>query len=175
MNTRHKQVALRVFSGENQSQAYEAVYGKNPNSRFLASQLLTSPNMKAYLNDLNRRREAVVLANVTHSSIATPDERKERLTEILRADLTDFQDGEGHPKLDKDVPNHRAAREHYHRVKYDKFGNPIITKNIKLTDPIEAIRELNRMDGSYAPSKHMIAQRVTFEIEQVDKRKRGED
>lgn len=176
-NSRQKQVALNVFCGLNQTEAYEKVYGPNTNNRFLASQLLTTPHVKEYLDSLNRRREAVVLANKTletTETILTKNEKRAILAEIARARLVDFtKDGE--PVLSGGTPNARAAREYYHRRRIDSNGNPIITKNIKLIDPIAAIAEDNKMSGDYAPSKHLVAQRVVFEINQVERKKRGEE
>ena len=175
LNTRQHRFILNLFQGMSQTDAYiNAGYDVSRDvAGAQASILLAKPRITEELDRLNAKRQAIVVANEINS-IASPDERKQRLTEILRADLTDFQDDAGQPKLDKDIPYHRAAREHYHRVKHDRQGNPLITKSIKLGDPIEAIRELNKMDGSYAPSRHLVAQKVVFEIEQVDKRKRGE-
>ncbi|KKK75552.1 hypothetical protein LCGC14_2872540, partial [marine sediment metagenome] len=42
--------------------------------------------------------------------------------------------------------------------------------NAKMVSPVEAIKELNRMEGSYAPIKHAVDQRVVFEIVRVDAR-----
>jgi len=155
INHRQRTVILNVIAGMNQTEAYERAYGPNPNSRFLASQLLNTPHIKAELERYQDRKADVIIANDVNNLIASPQERKQILTELLRAQLVDFQDNEGQPKLDKDTPNHRAAKEYYHRQKFDKFGNPIITRSIKLSDPIAAIQELNKMDGAYAPSKHL--------------------
>ena len=155
MNTRQRQVVLNVYSGMNQTKAYETVYGENSNSRFLASQLLTSPNVKAYLDSLIRRKEAITMAVSNENAIdyaLTKAEKRKALAEILR---------EGKP----------TTETTYNR-KIE--GRPGLTATMTRRDIIEAIREDNKMEGHYAPSKHLIAQKVVFEIEQVDKRKRGE-
>jgi len=139
-----------------------------------ASQLLALPNVSYELDRLNAKRQEIIVSNEINNCLSK-EEKRTILAEIARANLVDFQDDDGTPKLDKDTPHNKAAREYYHRVKYDRDGQPIITKSIKLTDAIEAIREDNKMTGDYAPSKHMVAQKVVFEIEQVDKKKRGED
>jgi len=131
-------------------------------------------NVRAYYNQLMERK-ADVVTKALAESIASPLERKAILSEILRARLIDFIGDDGQPNLSKDTPNNRAAKEFYHKKRYDREGNPIVTKSIKLTDPIAAIQELNKMDGSYAPSKHVIAQRVQFEIEYVEKKRIEEE
>ena len=44
-------------------------------------------------------------------------------------------------------------------------GNP------KQADPVMAIRELNKMEGHYAPEKHAVIGKVIFEVVHVEKRK----
>ena len=39
-----------------------------------------------------------------------------------------------------------------------------IDGNRKLTNPVEAIKEINRMTGSYPPERHLIGQKVVFEV-----------
>ena len=117
-------------------------------------------------------RIAELKADLESKTIMSVKERKERLSELARARLVDFVK-DGQPVLNKDIPNAGAAKEFYHRTKRDKFGNPIETRAIKLSDPIEAIRELNKLGGDYPPSKHLHAGRVQFEVVHVD-RTRGE-
>jgi len=42
--------------------------------------------------------------------------------------------------------------------------------NVKQTNPVEAIRELNRMGGDYPPTKHLVGQKVIFEVVYVDRK-----
>ena len=175
LNSRQHQVLLNIFSGIPQRKAYQAVY---PVSDSVAdtncSSLLALPKFSKELNRLRHQKELVAVANSVQDSIATPTERKQILTELLRAQLVDFQDEKGEPKLSKDTPHARAAKEYYHRQRFDKGGNPIVTKSIKLADQIAAIQELNKMEGSYAPTKHLVGQ-VRFNVNLVDKGKRGEE
>ena len=158
-----------------QTQAYINAGYSNVLAKANASILVnTNEYVKAYYNQLCERRDNITLAKVTET-VLSATEKRSILAEIARAQLSDFQDQDGEPLLSKDTPQGRAVREYYHRRRVDKDGNPIVTKSIKLINPIEAIQEDNKMAGDYAPSKHLIAQKVTFEIEQVDKRKRGED
>ena len=128
--------------------------------------------VRDYYNKLIERKERVATKALAET-IASPLERQQILSEILRARLIDFTDEGGQPKLSKDIPNNRAAKEFYHKQRLDRDGNPVISKSIKLNDPISAIQELNKMDGSYAPSKHLVAQRVQFEIEYVERPREG--
>jgi len=106
-----------------------------------ASDLAAKGEIKGRLEEMRKE--------VKSSLIATETERRERLSEYMRADLVDFIGKDGEPALSRDIPNHSAAREYYHRTKFDKGGNPIITKSIRLLNPISAIAELNKMDGIY--------------------------
>ena len=173
LNARQRHFAVNYASGMTQSEAYiQAGYNVDPelgSASDCASRLMQSnASVKAYYNQLMERKASVVVKS-NAETIASPLERKAILSEILRARLIDFIGGDGQPKLSRDTPNNRAAKEFYHKRRTDRRGNPIITKSIKLTDPIAAIQELNKMEGSYAPSKHMIAQRVQFEVRMVAK------
>jgi len=94
-----------------------------------------------------------------------PKERKEILSEIGRGRLTDFIDTDGQPKLDENTPYNRAAAEYSIRETYNKQGDPVITKSIKLHNPIPAINELNKMDHIYedkTPEGRVIVNSFTF-------------
>ena len=160
LNTRQHQVVLLVFSGMNQSDAYEKVYGPNPNSRFLASQLLNTPHIKAYLESLNKRREELVIAHEV-KTIGTVTERQERLTEIYRANLVDFIDEDGRvKKLSKDIPNHAALSEYSVTSIGHDDGEQVMKRSLKLRDPIAAIQEQNKMEHIYETDTKNIYQDI---------------
>jgi len=182
MNSRQHRFILNLFQGMNQTDAYinAGYHCADPGTAAAcATELLKLPNISQELARLMTKREAIVTANVINASISpsvlTKAEKRSILAEIARARLVDFQDKDGQPALTGDTPNNKAAKEFYHRQRFDRNGNPIITKSIKLVDAIEAIREDNKMTGDYAPSKHLIGQKVIFEINQVEKKKRGEE
>lgn len=161
LNTRQHLVLINALKGMNQTDAYSAVYGKDDNYFNLAqraSNLFNNVNFKTALDNALRLEE-----DKLQESLLSDSEKRSILAKIARAELTDFLK-DGKPHLDKSVPNSKAAKEFYHKVKLDREGNPIVTSSIKLADAIEAIREDNKMMGSYAPSKHMIAKRVVFDI-----------
>ncbi len=175
MNTRQHRFVLNLFQGMNQTDAY--IQARNGDSRDLpgtnAATLIANPSIAKELNRLNAKREAVVTANEINNCLSR-DEKRSLLAEIARARLIDFSK-DGEPALTEDTPNNRAAREFYHRKRFDKDGNPIITKSIKLTSAIEAIAEDNKMEGHYAPSKHMVAQSVQINVVHQKKLRNGED
>jgi hypothetical protein len=133
-----------------------------------------NPTIKAELERLYSLQKEKALAIVTETVMA-PLERRQRLSEIARGRLVDFQDEGGEPRLDKNTPNNGAAREYSTRVRSDKEGSTTISKTVKLNNPVEAIQELNKMGGDYAPSKHLVGHKVVFEVIHVDKRKQGEE
>ncbi len=149
LNTRQHQVVLYVYTGMSQTEAYEKVYGPNPNSRFLASQLLNTPHVKDYLEALNRRKEELIIANEVNS-VASPIERKQVLTELLRAKLVDFIDEDGRVKtLSTDIPHHAALSEYSVTSIGHDDGEQVTKRSLKLRDPIAAISELNKMEHIY--------------------------
>ena len=176
LSSRQKRTGIKIATGMTQTDAYQSVYNcTRATAERESSRLMTqNPLMKPYVDSLIRQHECASLA-IMAKEIMSPKERQVRLTEIARARLVEFQDEAGTPTLTKDTPNNAAAKEYYHKQRVDRDGNPVISKSIKLTDPIEAIRELNKMDGSYAPSKHLIAQKVKFEVRMVEKPRREEE
>ena len=66
----------------------------------------------------------------------------------------------------------------YNKHKYRKDGLPVITKAIKLNDPVTAMREITLRRGAYAPEKHAILGDFTIEVEYVNRdrnRNKAED
>jgi len=160
LNSRQRLFCVNLASGMSQSQAYLAAGYSSVQPGADASHLLAdNPNVKPYLDQLIERKNNIALAKVAES-VLSANEKRTILAEIARAQLVDFQDDNGEPKLDRNTPQGRAAREYYHRkrtVGRGKDKQEIITKSIKLLDPIAAIQEDNKMAGHYAPSKHLVA------------------
>lgn len=111
------------------------------NAMVISSHLLSHPKVRNRLQEL----QAIDLS----AQIMSVKERKERLSEIARAELVDFLDVEGRPTLTRDTPHHAAAMELVHRAQSTKDGGLIVTKAIKLRDPVTAISELNKMEHVY--------------------------
>jgi phage terminase small subunit len=91
-------------------------------------------------------------------AIASAEERKKILTEIARGRLTNFviADESGtHIRVDPESLDNRAVKGlKSRRVPGHGEDAPdeVITE-IQLADPVKAINELNRMDGSHSPKK----------------------
>ena len=166
LNSRHKLVLMNSLKGMNQTESYEAVYGHTIGVQQRASELFRNVVFKRELERLqNRQLEAVA------SQVLSKTEKRQILATIARAQLTDMLDDEGNIKLDKNSPTTKALKEWYRRQRTDRDGNPITTSSVKLLDPITAIMEDNKMTGDYAPSKHLVAKRVQFDVNLVEKRK----
>jgi len=174
LNARQHRFALNLVQGMSQTDAYLNA-GYNVPREVAASnaaQLIRNPRVSTFYDSL---RTAAVTE--LQDAVLSDSEKRSILAKIARAELTDFLDGSGRPSLTKKTPNAKAAKEFYHKTQLDKDGNPIVTSSIKLVDAIEAIREDNKMMGSYAPSKHLIGQKVHVEIAFVDRKRltEGED
>jgi len=166
LNSRQKLVLINALKGMNQTDAYEAVYGLNPNSYTIASELFRKPHFKAELERLQDKQIEIVNAQVLSKS-----EKRQILASFARAQLIDLIDENGQVKLDKKSPAAKALKEWYRREKTDKDGNPIVTSSLKMIDPLTAIMEDNKMTGDYAPTKSLIASRVQFEVRMIERNK----
>lgn len=175
LNARQRRFCLFLSTGMTQNDAFIKAGYSPDNLRSGPSEIIRdNPAVNAELERLQSLQSSKALAIVTETVMA-PLERRQRLSEIARGDLTDFMDGDGEPRLNKDTPNRRAAKEHYHRTKTDRAGHGVVTKSIKLGDPVAAIQELNKMGGDYAPSKHLVGHKIVFEVVHVDKKQKQEE
>jgi len=156
LNSRQHLFVLNLLAGMNQTEAYiKAGYLPDGAAQNASLLLINNHHVKAFYERKLALLSSKTLALV-EKTIMQPTEIKQRLSTLARANLVDFLDATGQPSLTRDTPNHQAATEYYHRHRVDSDGNPIITKNIKLVNPIEPLRELARMHGMYAPSKHLV-------------------
>jgi len=160
LNTRQRLVLINALAGMNQTDAYEKVYGPNPNSYTLASELFRKPHFHSELQLALQRKEEILTAQDVNMITAgqldivlTRTEKRAILADVLRNGLP-------------------TTETRYNR-KIE--GQPGITTTMTRRDIIEAIREDNKMSGDYAPSKHLIGQKVIFEVSQVEHKKRGEE
>ena len=175
LSSRQRQFAINYASGMTLTEAYVKAGYSQEDPRSAASALFaTNRSVQALYNNIVKRREDIALAAITET-IMQPHEVKARLSELARANLVDFLDAEGRPNLSKDTPHHSAAKKYYRKHRIDRNGNPVEVSEIALVDQIEALRELAKIHGLYAPQKHMVAQRVTFEVSLVEKGRREEE
>ena len=134
---------LFLFRGNSQTMAYRTAFPKSQNWSdnavyVQASRLANSPKIILSLAELQKTCEDPTIASVI--------ERKRKLTTYQRANLIDFINPDGEPELSKETPGHEAAAEYEVSTRYTKTGDKVITKRIKLRDPIAAIAEHNRME-----------------------------
>lgn len=119
--------------------------------RSIASELLTKPNVQKRLEELRKKAE--------DESVMSVLERKQRLTEIARARISDFvrcEGGKARIAVNLESLNSAAIQEVVsEEVQIGKRDGaiPAVITKLKLRDPVAAIAELNRMDGAYAPTK----------------------
>jgi hypothetical protein len=90
-------------------------------------------------------------------------ERTERLSEIARARLPDYLVN-GEPSIDASSPNPGAVEGYKVNTRFTKEGEPVTTREIKLHSPVQAIAELNKMEGEYAPQRTEITGKDGAEI-----------
>ena len=129
--------------------------------------------IQARLQELRQKVEDASVMNVL--------ERKQRLTEIARARLTDFMelgaDG-AWVNLGPEVPMTGAILAIHSRTAYDEdTALPTIYTSVKLHNPIQAIQELNKMDKIYTDGAQVNIDNRKIEIhvtEQSDRALLGE-
>lgn len=148
-NKRHEKFALNIFKGMTQRDAaLEAGY-KPSRVDVTASELVRNRKVFDRIQELYKMAES--------DGIMTVRQRKERLSEIARARLTDYITcGPDRDLINvgPESPNTAALQEITSRTEYDKDGAgvAVITK-LKLHEPVRPIAELNKMGGDYPPSK----------------------
>ncbi len=150
-NPKWERFCLLHFQGKSgQDAAIEA--GFKPNSAVVwASRLLKKPQIKRRIIELQKKAEK--------DSVATVLERRQTLTQIIRARVSDFTrcvDGEARITVDLKSVNSAAIQEVVTEDMQLGKGDsaiPVKLTKLKLRDPVAAIAELNKMDGSYAPTK----------------------
>ena len=137
---------LKYFELGNATEA-AIIAGYSPHTAaVIASENLTKPKIIGRIHELQQR--------VEDESVMTVLERKQKLTEIARCNLLDYQeigaDG-SYLSIGKESPNTGAISEITSRTEYDKDGSgaTLITR-VKLHNPIQAITEMNKMDNIYS-------------------------
>jgi len=172
LNSRQYRFCLNILQGMSQTEAYlQAGYNvarevAGPNSY----QLINNPKIVSFLTAHQTNQLAKI-----ESQLLSKSEKRTILANIARAQLIELIDDDGNLKVNKNSPAVKALKEYYRKVRLDREGNPIIISSAKLLDPLAAIMEDNKMTGDYAPSKHMVASRVQFEVSLVEKGRREED
>jgi len=159
MKLTHKQeqFTLNLLAGMSQRDAYtKAGYSKKQPISVIDSNacvLAKSSKVLARQAELNKKAESNKVAGV--------EERKSILTEIARARQTDFMtcsaDGVWMHDIGPETINKAGLKQI--QTTTMPFGGKednlsVILTKVELTNPIQAIAELNKMEGAYAPEKH---------------------
>ena len=149
LTQKQENFTLNLFQGMSQREAYvQAGYSDKglPNAIDVhASELAKNSKVIVRLSQLREKAES--------DKIMTVKERKERLSEISRGRLTDYQesgqDG-GWINIGPESPNTAALSEIVSTTKYDENGaSPTLISRVKLHNPVTAIAELNKMEKVY--------------------------
>ena len=143
LTKRQESFALLLFQGKPQREAYIlAGYSDKMSPSTIdedASRLAHSSKVLARVNELR--------AAVASPAIGTVEERMKRLTEIYRANLTDFVDKDGNIELKPSGALAEVVIEDWKGGKEERASSQ--TKRVKLRDPVSAIQEHNKMEHIY--------------------------
>lgn len=153
LSQRQEKFALNLFSGMTQREAWgKAGYSTKYSPAFIDS---NACNMAKTIKIQTRLAE--LRNQVSNDKVMSVQERKERLSEIARGRLTDYQesglDGSGYISITKESPNTAAIQSIESATKFDENGNTgtLFTK-VRLHNPVQAIQELNKLDRLYTDS-----------------------
>ena len=143
LSIRQKRFCRYVAEGDSPSfAAIKAGYSERGN-RSRACRLMKRDEIR---EEIRRLQE-----EIASPRIMTLQKRKERLTEIIRARITDYFEivkGDIKWKVNKEmVPD--GIFQIKTVTKTDKFGTTTISTSVKMGNVIKAIHELNKMEGLY--------------------------
>lgn len=151
---------LKYFELGNATEAALMAGYSQHTAAVIASENLTKPKIIERLQELRQKVEDGTIMSVL--------ERKQKLTEIARGNLLDYQeigaDG-GYLSIGKESPNTGSIQEIVSRTEYDKdgAGAALVTK-VKLHNPIQAIAEMNKMENIYSEGATVNIDNRTIEI-----------
>lgn len=160
LNPRQEKFCLSYFSGMPVYQAYLDA-GYSPQYATTAGSRL-SKNVKivARLAELQEAADSAKVMDVR--------ERKERLSEIARAKLTDFQTAGADGSwidIGPENPSAAALQEITSRTEYDDDGShPSVITKVKVHNPMQAIAELNKMEHIYEVGAKVLIDNRTLEV-----------
>jgi len=147
LTQKQEKFCLNLFAGMSQREAWlNAGYSKN-----MAVATIDSKACILAVNGKVRERLAELRKKAEDASIMSVIERKQRLSEIARAVVPDFQDEGGGINVKRGIPNVAAVSEVTTKSKYNRKNmEPVVITNLKLHSPIQAIAELNKMEKIYS-------------------------
>uniref|UniRef100_A0A6M3INW3 Putative terminase n=1 Tax=viral metagenome TaxID=1070528 RepID=A0A6M3INW3_9ZZZZ len=151
---------LKYFELGNASEAARLALYSPKTAATIGAENLLKPKIQTRLQELQRK--------VEDESVATVLERKQRLTEILRAEIPDYVSEDG-IKVEKSSPNVGAVSEVTTKTKvFKRGGEPVIITNLKLHSPIQAINELNKMEKIHTDGISVNVNQVEAKIVHFD-------
>lgn len=155
LTQKQENFCLNILQGMSQREAYIQSYKPNYAITTIdanASRLASNEKVLKRLTELREKAQ--------NSKIASVIERKEILSEIARASMANFvevgQDGAWF-NIDNTNLNNRAISSVQSKTVVGKDGaDDAVFIRVNLRDPIEAIKELNKMDGVYAENTTVV-------------------
>lgn len=156
---------LKYFETHNATQATIAAGYRPKYAAAIGSLNLGKPKIQARLQELSQR-----LKNAEDDSVMNVLERKQKLSEVGRVDVTEFVDQEGN--IDISGENTGAIAEVIVKDwRGGKGGAPQSrTKAVKLHSKLQAIQELNKMEGIYTEGPQVHIDNRKIEISVVSER-----
>jgi phage terminase small subunit len=161
LNPSERKFAEQYLATGNATQSYIDAYPKVKNratAAVLASRVLKKVKVSTYIKQVQDR--------ATDETIMSVIERKQRLTTIGRAKITDFVTPGGNIEFDPDSPTAGAVGEYkISEFQGGKDGRAtMLTKDIKLLPAITAIDTLNKMEGIYSEGPQVNIDQRTIEV-----------
>ena len=155
LTQKQENFCLNILQGMSQREAYIQSYKPAYAITTIdanASRLASNEKVLKRLSELREKAQ--------NNKIASVIERKEILSEIARASMTNFvevgQDGAWF-NIDNTNLNNRAISSVQSKTVVGKDGaDDAVFIRVNLRDPIEAIKELNKMDGVYAENTTVV-------------------
>ena len=155
LTQKQENFCLNILQGMSQREAYIQSYKPNYAITTIdanASRLASNEKVLKRLSELREKAQ--------NNKIASVIERKEILSEIARASMANFvevgQDGAWF-NIDNTNLNNRAISSVQSKTVVGKDGaDDAVFIRVNLRDPIEAIKELNKMDGVYAENTTVV-------------------
>lgn len=143
LTEKQKAFARGVFKGLSQRKAYKKAYDcstkKDKTVDELASRLARNAKVKEYLEEMNKE--------VEKSAVLSKKERMEWLSRVVTTPINAI-DGES------------DLCQEYTETQGETFSS---TK-YKMPSKIQAIQELNKMDGAYEPEKIEVKSELSFSL-----------
>ncbi len=154
LNVQQELFATLVFSGMTQRAAYIQVYKPLDSLSMAAvdsraSDIASNPKVRARIHEL----QAEAASRIIDTTVATVQERKQVLTEIIRARLGDFIDQDGNVDLTNAEARRSPALGSIKKTSWSGGRDQQAsseTVHLTIRSPLDAIKELNLMERLYS-------------------------